>query len=173
MNVRGLSLSFNNFMRSNGGCESAEHTSANVFQIRANLGSRSKVALQLSIEQFVAKRLHSNALTVQILRSWLRYGIAAKCKRIAFALAVREQSGIFALSVDSDGVHIAEQRTNAQSTECHIHGEIDATQSALNELALRFKVKGEENDSALLFDSKARTLCYIITDSLSAEHAQR
>jgi hypothetical protein len=116
--------------------------------------------MQLSFEQFVEKWLHSNALTVQILRSWPRNGIGAQCKRIAFAFAVREQSGLFALSVDGDGVHIAEQCINAESTGCHIQGEIDATQSALNKLALRFKVKGEENDSALLFDSKAHALLY-------------
>ena len=87
-------------------------------------------------------------------------------------MTVRDQSGLFALSVPSakvtgDGVVIEEERINAQSTECVIRGQIHSTDSALNELVLRYKVKGEQEDSLLLYDAKSRTFCHIINDILS------
>ena len=93
----------------------------NVFRIKTNVRGGSKVQLKLSIEQFVAKKLQRNELTVQILRNWSHYGIRPRFEHIAFSMRVRDQSGLFDVAVPSagdtlDGVLVAEQRMNAQST---------------------------------------------------------
>ena len=143
----------------------------NVFRIKTNMRGGSKVQLRLSIQQFIAKKLQRNELTVQILRNWSHYGIRPRFEHIAFALTVRDQSGLLEVALPSardalDGVVIGEKRMNAQSTECSIRGQI-SNKSPLNELVLRYRVKGEQSDSMLLFDAKSRTFCHIITDVLS------
>jgi len=136
---------------------------ANVFRVATNVRGGSKVQLRLSIEQFVAKKLQRNELTVQILRNWSHYGIRPRFEHIDFALTVRDRSGLFEVELPSAR---AQQRMNANSTECSIRGRIDH-KSPLNELVLRYKVKGEQSDSMLLFDAKSRTFCHIINDVLS------
>eukprot|EP01084_Bolivina_argentea_P041347 76281_1 len=39
--------------------------------------------------------------------------------------------------------------------------------SSLNELTLKYKIKGEQNDQCVIYDKKSQTFCHIISDIIS------
>ena len=47
---------------------------------------------------------------------------------------------------------------------CIIKGKIIHKTSNMNELILKYKIKGEENESNILFDKNSNTFCHIISD---------
>eukprot|EP01083_Nonionella_stella_P140367 430318_1 len=54
-----------------------------------------------------------------------------------------------------------------QSKQCVIHGRIMTKVSSINELTLRYKIKGEQSDSHFLFDRKTHAFCHIISDLIT------
>ena len=50
---------------------------------------------------------------------------------------------------------------------CLINGKIIKKKSSINEFILKYKIKGEQNDSYILYDEKSNTFCHIISDIIT------
>eukprot|EP01084_Bolivina_argentea_P121292 214939_1 len=48
---------------------------SNVFQIKTNIDSKSKVLLTVEIEQYLQKKFNFNELNIEILQNWSKYNI--------------------------------------------------------------------------------------------------
>eukprot|EP01083_Nonionella_stella_P032398 88696_1 len=138
----------------------------NVFRIKTNIDSKSKIILKITIEQYLQKRFNFNELTIQILRNFERYNIRKKYAHIAFRLNVKDQSGIYDVSIPhaSHGSITINERVTDTPNAFMMSGTIDAQHSWMNELVLKYKVKGEANDSVLLYDDTTHTFCHILSD---------
>ena len=152
---------------------------SNVFQIKTNIDKDSKVSLQITIEQYLTKKFNFNQLNVQILRNFEKYNIKPIFEYITFKLDISDKSGIFDIKVPSSNtssntslsnnndIIIDNKTMNKTSTECCISGKIHFEDSSINELILKYKIKGEQNDSIIVYDSKSRTFCHVISDIIS------
>eukprot|EP01084_Bolivina_argentea_P037432 69238_1 len=142
---------------------------ANVFQIKTNIDAKSKISLTITLEQYLQKTFDFNQLNIQILRSF-NNNITQTFNHISFAFNIEDSSGIYDVDIaimNSHDVIIDHKTINKQ--KCVINGKILST-SSINELLLKYKIKGEEIGSYLLFDNKSNTFCHIfsniITDSI-------
>eukprot|EP00484_Ammonia_sp_Unknown_P015947 CAMPEP_0197080930 /NCGR_PEP_ID=MMETSP1384-20130603/214375_1 /TAXON_ID=29189 /ORGANISM="Ammonia sp." /LENGTH=949 /DNA_ID=CAMNT_0042519821 /DNA_START=24 /DNA_END=2874 /DNA_ORIENTATION=+ len=139
----------------------------NVFQIKTNVDAKSKTILTITIQQYLQKKFNFNELSVEILRkfSW-GYGIRPSFNAIQLALLVNDESGIYDVQIpNGDEVNIQKNETSKDGKSCQIEAQIAST-SNINEFRLRYKVKGEAQESRLLFDANSNTFCHIISDVL-------
>eukprot|EP00484_Ammonia_sp_Unknown_P017184 CAMPEP_0197027774 /NCGR_PEP_ID=MMETSP1384-20130603/7651_1 /TAXON_ID=29189 /ORGANISM="Ammonia sp." /LENGTH=928 /DNA_ID=CAMNT_0042456677 /DNA_START=52 /DNA_END=2838 /DNA_ORIENTATION=- len=151
---------------------------SNVFRIKTNIDAQSKVSLRITIQQYLTKKFHFNQLNIQILRNFEKYNIVRAFEHIAFKFELKDKSGLFDISIpcslssssllaNSDDIKVHKQVMNEANTQCTISGTIHGEESSVNELVLKYKVKGEQADSVLLFDRASRTFCHIISDIIS------
>ena len=73
----------------------------NIFQIKTNIDSKSKISLEISIEQYLKKKFNFNELTIQILRNWSKYNIDPNYECIDFIFNVFDECGIYDISIPS------------------------------------------------------------------------
>eukprot|EP01083_Nonionella_stella_P166484 556723_1 len=71
----------------------------NVFEIKTNVDSKSKVSLDITIEQYIPKRFHANQFNIQILRSFRKYNIIQNFEYIAFQVDITDKSGIYDVNI--------------------------------------------------------------------------
>ena len=74
---------------------------ANVFEIKTNIDSKSKISLTITIEQYLKKTFNFNQLTIQILRNFKKYNIKPNYKHIEFSFDVYDECGIYDISIPS------------------------------------------------------------------------
>ena len=65
------------------------------------------------------------------------------------------------------GVIVNDQTMDKFIKSCIINGKIASSQSDINELTLKYKIKGEAEDSQCLFDNTSNTFCHVISNILS------
>merc|ERR1719474_2082340 len=111
------------------------------------------------------KRLHFNELKVQILRNFTNYNISPLIASIAVSVSVADSRGV--LEVSTGGLAVDEETMNELATKWSISGRVLCAESAANELTVRYKVKGEQMECAVLYDAATGTFCHIISDIVS------
>ena len=149
----------------------------NVFEIKTNIDSKSKISLEITIEQYLQKKFNFNELTIQILRNFNKYNINPRYEYIKFTFNISDECGMYDILIPSSssssssmGVIINEQTMNAFNKICKINGKIASSQSDINEITLKYKIKGEsEEDCHCLFDNKSNTFCHVISNVLSVK----
>eukprot|EP01084_Bolivina_argentea_P076674 138986_1 len=144
----------------------------NVFEIKTNIGAKSNTILNITIEQILKKKFHFNQLNVEILRNFGRYNITCNHKYIGFKLNITDLNGIYDIGIPSDtkNVTIDSKTMDKLNQNCVIIGKIlqkNYAENAMNELVLKYKTKGESNDSMVLYDNKSNTFCHIISDIIT------
>ena len=72
---------------------------ANVFEIKTNIDSKSKILLDITIEQYLKKTFNFNQLTIQILRNFEKYNISPAYNHIGFIFDVYDEAGIADIDV--------------------------------------------------------------------------
>eukprot|EP01083_Nonionella_stella_P067431 178354_1 len=135
----------------------------NVFQIKTNIDSKSKISLDITIEQYIPKQFNVNQLNIQILRNFTKYNITPNFDYISFKVDITDRSGIYDVNVMCVLDHTVMDKLNQHYTA---EGKI-MKQNAINELLIRYKVKGEQNECTLLYDAKSHTFCHIISDIIT------
>eukprot|EP01084_Bolivina_argentea_P279730 478246_1 len=140
----------------------------NVFEIKTNIEAKSKVLLSITIEQFIKKKFGFNELNIQILRNFEKYNIDQFYSNIAIEFDVKDKSGIYDIDIpiNNNDIMITENTMDKLNQNCKIKATISA-HSSINELTLKFKIKGESDDSYILFDKTSNTFCHIISDIIS------
>eukprot|EP01083_Nonionella_stella_P213516 770060_1 len=139
----------------------------NVFQIQTNMDAGSKISLKITMEQYLRKELHFNQLNIQILRDFAAYNIAQNFDYISFVFDINDESGLYDVQTAEEDIIIESHSMGTQSKQCVIHGRIMTKVSSINELTLRYKIKGEQSDSHFLFDRKTHAFCHIISDLIT------
>jgi len=71
------------------------------------------------------------------------------------------------LEVSTGGEVVDEETMNELATKWSISGRVLCAESAANELTVRYKVKGEQMECAVLYDAATGTFCHIISDIVS------
>eukprot|EP01083_Nonionella_stella_P141371 435412_1 len=144
---------------------------SNVFQIQTNIDKNSTIKLEITIQQYLTKKFHFNQLNVQILRNFEKYNIYPRFSHIMFTFEIDDASGIFDINIPSSNhtndVVIDTKKMNHSDTHCSISGKIHSTESSINELMLKYKIKGEQNDSTFIYDDTSHTFCHVISDVIS------
>eukprot|EP01083_Nonionella_stella_P234296 824821_1 len=145
---------------------------ANVFQIKTNIDAKSKVSLTIQIEQYLQKTFTFNQLNIQILRDFSIYNIEPHFDHIAFQLTVEDESGIYDVVIpltNTQDVIVDSHTINNSSKRCDITGRIGSDLNSIkcNELILKYKIKGEQNESHVLLDRNCNTFCHIISDAIA------
>ena len=154
----------------------------NVFKISTNIDKGSSIELNITIEQYLKKKFDFSELTIQILRNFEKYNIKELYQFIQFEFNVEDQCGIYNVSIPSasyqkvrtqsvkdrlksapthSGVIVTEQLLDPKNKTCTIKGKIKSLNSDINELSLKYKIKGENEDSQCLYDNKSNTFCHI------------
>eukprot|EP01083_Nonionella_stella_P067772 179481_1 len=194
----------------------------NVFQIKTNIDSKSKVSLTIQIEQYLQKTFSFNQLNIQILRDFSTYNITPQFDSITFHFIIQDGSGIYdviipqmrgvivdAQTIDSkrcditgricsklntDSLNIKDKINvrvsnlrwyaaeivdiNDKQMKIHYIGwgtdedeyidlhsdRVAPLHAKCNELILKYKIKGEQNESYMLFDQTCDTFCHVISD---------
>eukprot|EP01083_Nonionella_stella_P234298 824826_1 len=193
----------------------------NVFQIKTNIDSKSKVSLTIQIEQYLQKTFSFNQLNIQILRDFSTYNITPQFDSITFHFIIQDGSGIYdviipqmrgvivdAQTIDSKRCDITGRICSKLTDSLNIKDKINVRVSNLrwyaaeivdindkqmkihyigwgtdedeyidlhsdrvaplhakcNELILKYKIKGEQNESYMLFDQTCDTFCHVISD---------
>ena len=75
-------------------------------------------------------------------------------------------SGVNQTISSSVGVIIHEQTMDKFEKNCIVNGQIKSSESDINELCIKYKIKGEAEDSHCLYDNKSNTFCHIISNRL-------
>eukprot|EP01083_Nonionella_stella_P154258 496805_1 len=145
---------------------------ANVFQIKTNIDAKSKVSLTIQIEQYLQKTFTFNQLNIQILRDFSIYNIEPHFDHIAFQLTVEDESSIYDVVLpltNTQDVIVDSHTINNSSKRCDITGRIGSDLNSIkcNELILKYKIKGEQNESHVLLDRNCNTFCHIISDAIA------
>ena len=213
----------------------------NIFEIKTNIDSGSKISLTITIEQYLRQKFDFNELCIQILRNWECYNIKPKYQQIGFIFNVYDECGIYDISIPSSNViKIDKQTTDKTGNNCNIYGKLQTldlshnedselgeiwrhdlkigdklevrdlrkwyeskiigineneikvhfigydtkydekiniksdrlsplgthtnNESFINEIRLKYKIKGESEDSYILFDTESNTFCHIISN---------
>ena len=68
-------------------------------------------------------------------------------------------------TTDKDNIIMTKEMIDEMQKNCKITAKIQA--SSLNELLLRYKIKGESEESHILFNDKCNTFCQIISDVMT------
>eukprot|EP01084_Bolivina_argentea_P269187 457428_1 len=138
---------------------------SNVFQISTNIDSQSEITLNVSIQQYLQKRFHYNQLNIQLLNDFSGTTIRKNYGDIEYKFVVKDKRGISNLEIP---LYKAGNINQNNKYIYNINGKISSQQLSLtNELVLKYKVDGESNESALLFDEKSNTFCHIISDVIN------
>ena len=212
---------------------------ANVFEIKTNIDSKSKITLNITIEQYLKKIFNFNELTIQILRNFKKYNIKPNYNHIGFIFDVYDISGIYDISIPSSeaAVIIDEQSSDKLNKNYKFKGRIKSkcdtaqsladwrenlkigdkievedpyrkwyeaeiiesddtyfkihyidwdskwdekifktskricklgthlmTISTINEIKIKYKIKGESQNSYILFDNNSNTFCHVISN---------
>eukprot|EP01084_Bolivina_argentea_P026000 48339_1 len=141
----------------------------NVFEVKTNIDAGSKMLLTIEIEQYLQKQFDFNQIDIQILRNFTKYNITENLDHISFELNINDRSGIYDVNIpmiNETDIIIDEQIMDNMNQTCQINGKI-ISKSSINELKLKYKTKGEQNESHILFDNKSNTFCHIISDVIS------
>ena len=148
----------------------------NVFSIETNVSKNSKIKLIITIEQFIEKELNFNQLNVELLNPFLSYNINNVCKSINFNININERSGIYQFKLISPkNIKMNHNNDDDNDTKCSYSMNFDSgcdysfnynnESDACTELSFEYKLKGEENESTLLFDPRSETFCHLISNS--------
>eukprot|EP01084_Bolivina_argentea_P269754 458531_1 len=143
----------------------------NLFTISTNINNGSEITLTITIEQYLTKTFNFNALDIQILRNFDKYSIAQNYDFIAIIFNINDHSGIYDIMINNIPIkskHSSEfiiynQNIDKTTQKCLINGKL-LLKTTLNEIKLQYKIKGEQNESMILYDNKSNTFCHIISD---------
>eukprot|EP01083_Nonionella_stella_P152195 487497_1 len=138
----------------------------NVFQVKTNIDSQSKIVLTIHIEQYLKKKLHFNALNIQIVKAFHKYNITQKCDHIQLNMDIADQRGIYDLQLPSNNKALIIDTNIFSETLHQIRAKV-LKDSTLNELCLKYKVKGEQNESHVFYDKSSDTFVHQISDIIS------
>ena len=73
----------------------------NVFKVQTNIDSKSKISLDITIEQYLKKKFNFNEITIQILRNFDKYNINATYGYIGFEFDIFDECGLYDISIPS------------------------------------------------------------------------
>eukprot|EP01084_Bolivina_argentea_P121295 214942_1 len=139
----------------------------NVFEVKTNINSNSKISLNITTEQYLKKQFNMNKINIQILKSFHKYKIIDKCDHVSWKFYIRDNNGIAHIDPVSTSktIQIDEYMMNETHKNALVVGKI--INKNINELTLTYKTKGEQNSSDILYDKKSSTFCHIITDIIT------
>eukprot|EP01084_Bolivina_argentea_P001894 3510_1 len=140
----------------------------NVFTIKTNIDSQSKITLKITIEEYLQKQFNFNLLTIELLKSFNKYNITQNYNYLSFKIDINDHSGIYDIIIPSNNTDIIIDNTTIDDSQCHYiaNGKI-MNKTYINELIIKYKIKGEQNESMILFDNKTNTFCHIISDIIT------
>eukprot|EP01084_Bolivina_argentea_P024067 44913_1 len=141
----------------------------NVFEIKTNMKSKSKVILTIKIEQYLQKQFDFVRLGVEILRNFAKYNICTdNLHYISFKLDIKDNNGMSAVNiptVNNNNMIIDKHMTDKMGKQHYICGKI-MSKSSLNELIVEYKIKELQiNSSNIIFDANTNTFCHTICAS--------
>eukprot|EP01083_Nonionella_stella_P059183 154869_1 len=140
----------------------------NVFQIKTNIDCKSKILLNLKVEQYLQKQFNFNQLNIQILKDFSSYNIVAKYDHIVLNVNIREQSEIYDVHITNDNsIQTEDKRMEHMNRNCSIEAKISRNQCSVNEIKVKYKLKGEQNDSNVIFDTKSNVFVHVISDIIT------
>eukprot|EP01083_Nonionella_stella_P032467 88889_1 len=141
----------------------------NLFRIQTNIDSESEISLKITIEQYLKKTFNFNQLNVEIIRDFNKSTISQNYPHILLNVNIRDKRGIYDVTLPSniDTIQMNE-KTMDKSNKCYqMKGKLMHKQSSITEFMLKYKVKGEQNESSILYDKQSHTFCHIINDIIT------
>eukprot|EP01084_Bolivina_argentea_P093107 167480_1 len=132
----------------------------NVFQISTNIDAKSKILLNIQIEQYLTKQFNFNQLNIELLKEFDTYSITKKYDYISFQFDVSDRNGIYEIDIPSneENMFIKDKIVKKlNENQIQITGKI-MDKSSINELILKYKVTNDKKESNILFDKKTHTL---------------
>eukprot|EP01083_Nonionella_stella_P274790 932960_1 len=138
----------------------------NLFRVQTNIDSESEVSLTITIQQYLKKQFNFNQLNVEIIREFNKSTICQNYAHISLNVAIRDKRGIYdvtlPLHMDMDG------KTMDNNNQCYqAKGTLQHKTTNITEFTVKYKVKGEQNESSVLYHNQSHTFCHIISDIIT------
>eukprot|EP01083_Nonionella_stella_P120826 362456_1 len=84
----------------------------NVFRVKTNIDSQSKIVLTICIEQYLTKKLNYNTLNIEIIKAFHKYQITQKCKYIQLNIDIADQRSIYDMQLIFPSIVIDSNTSN-------------------------------------------------------------
>eukprot|EP01084_Bolivina_argentea_P056598 103546_1 len=152
----------------------------NVFRIQMSIKPKSKILINITIEQYLHKILDFNHLNIELLTNFKTYAIERMFRCIPFKIQITDPSAISdiivsssssALDVSNDrNIIINKNNMDNVRHSASMHGImlLDDT-CPINELDVKYKIKTHKIASHHLYDVASHTFCHNVSDIITKD----